>query len=169
MKNYYKYVDEDKTECFLELDEDFFCERAIYKTGNNVINTYLEIEHESYFLPEGNLKDSLEFMMVSSKVEFDTLWKESMMKSESNWNTLKMKYEIGDLVISRILCFYPQGIISNFGEEFNALSDFKTCQEKFGKEKMYPNKEIELRISGFDNINKLILLGVRNIEYNKKS
>jgi len=158
MKNHFKYIDENNTECYLELDEEFYCERAIYKTENNLINTYLTIEHELYFLPEGNLKGSLEFMNPSSKMEFDTLWKESMREFESDWNKLKMKYKVGDMVKSRILCFYPQGIISNFEEDFNALSDFKACEEKFGKEKMYPNNEIELVISEFDDINKTIRL-----------
>ncbi len=84
MKSYFKYKDENNTECFLELDEELYCERAIYKTENNLTNTYLTIEHESFFLPEGNLKDSLEFMNYSSKEEFDILWKKSMIRFESN-------------------------------------------------------------------------------------
>ncbi len=158
MKSYFKYTDENNTECFFELDDEFYCERAIYKTEKKIINTYLTIEHESYFLPEGSLKDGLEFMNSSFKEEFDTLWKESMMESESDWDELKMKYKIGEKVKSRILCFYPTGIISNFGEKFNAISDYKTCREKFGKERMYPNNEMELIISQFDDINKTVEL-----------
>ena len=158
MKNYFKYTDKNNTECFLELDEEFYCERAIYKTANTLINTYFVIEHEIFFLPEGELKDSLELMNPSSKMEFETLWKESTIEFESDWNKLKAKYKIGDIVKSRILCFYPQGIISNFGENFNALSDFKACERFFGKEKMYPNNIIELSISRFDDKNKLIQL-----------
>ncbi|PKH52575.1 hypothetical protein CXF68_18535 [Tenacibaculum sp. Bg11-29] len=158
MKSYFKYKDENNTECFLELDEELYCERAIYKTKNNLTNTYLTIEHESFFLPEGNLKDSLEFMNYSSKEEFDILWKKSMIRFESNWNKLKMKYKIGEKIKTHILCFYPQGIISNFGEKFNAISNFKACEEKFGKEKMYPNNEMELIISDFDDINKIVQL-----------
>lgn len=158
MKSYFKYTDEDSIDCFLELDEEYYCERAIYKTQNNLINTYLTIEKKPYFLPEGSLKDTLEFMNLSSKEEFDTLWKESMMEFESDWNELKMKYKIGEKVKSRILCFYPAGIISNFGEKFNAISDYKTCKKKFGKERMYPNDEMELTISKFDNTNKIIEL-----------
>ena len=158
MKSHFKYTDENNTECFLELDEKFFCERAIYKTENDLINTYLTVEHKSHFLPEGNLKESLEFMNSSSKAEFETLWKESTIESELNWNKLKLKYNIGDKVKTRILCFYPRGIISNFSEEFNAISDYKTCKKRFGKEKMYPNNEMELIISGFDDINKTVLL-----------
>jgi ribosomal protein S1 len=160
MKSYFKYTDEDSTECFLELDEEFYCERAVYKTKHKLINTYLTIEKEPYFLPEGNLKDGLEFMNLSSKEEFDILWKESMLESESDWNELKMKYKIGEKVKSRILCFYPTGIISNFGEKFNAISDYKTCREKFGKERMYPNNEMELIISKFDNTNKTVELKI---------
>ncbi len=158
MKSYFKYTDEDSIDCFLELDEECYCERAIYKTENNLINTYLTIEKGPYSLPEGNLKDALEFMNLSSKEEFDTLWKKSMMEFESDWNELKMKYKIGEKVKSRILCFYPAGIISNFGEKFNAISDYKTCREKFGKKRMYPNNEMELTISKFDNTNKIVEL-----------
>ena len=46
MKNYFKYIDENKTECFFELNHEFYCERALYKTENTLINTYLTIEHE---------------------------------------------------------------------------------------------------------------------------
>ena len=137
MKSYYKYSDENKTECFFELDEKFYCERAICKTENNFVNTYLTIEKETCFLPEGSLKDGLKIINLTSKEEFDSLWKESTMEYESDWDELKMKYKIGEKVKSRILCFYPTGIISNFGEKFNAISDYKTCREKFGQEKMY--------------------------------
>lgn len=158
MKSYFKYTDENKTKCFFELDNEFYCERAIYKTENELVNTYLTIEQEPYFLPEGSLKDGLEFMDSCSKEEFDILWKKSTVESESGWNELKKKYKIGENVKTRILCFYPIGIISNFGEDFNAISDFKDCEEKFGKEKMYPNNEMELVISEFDEINQIIRL-----------
>lgn len=69
-----------------------------------------------------------------------------------------MKYKIGEKIKTHILCFYPQGIISNFGEIFNAISNFKACEEEFGKEKMYPNNEMELIISDFDDINKIVQL-----------
>ncbi len=159
MKRYFNYTDANNTECYLELDEACYCLRAIYKTNNRLFNTYLDVEHELYILPEGSLKDSLQFMTPSSKTEFDALWSESMLPYESAWNKLKMKYKVGDIVNARILCFYPQGIISNFGEDFNALSDYKACEAKFGKEKMYPHHEIELYISGFDDFNKIIRLG----------
>jgi hypothetical protein len=158
MKNYFKYTDENKTECFFELDNEFYCERAIYKAENELVNTYLTIEQDPYFLPEGSFKDVLELMDSISKVEFDILWKESTVESESDWNELKKKYKIGKNVKTQILCFYPTGIISNFGEDFNAISDFKDCEEKFGKEKMYPNNEMELVISEYDDINQLIRL-----------
>jgi len=158
MKNYFKYIDENKIECFFELDNEFYCERAVYKSENELVNTYFTIEQELYFLPEGSLKDSLEFMDSSSKEEFDILWKESTIKSESDWNKLKERYKIGEKVKTRILCFYPTGIISNFGEKFNAISDFNDCEEKFGKEKMYSNNEIDLIISEFDDINQIVRL-----------
>lgn len=158
MKSYFKYTDENKIECFFELDDELYCERAIYKTENKLINTYLTIEQEPYFLPEGSLKEGLEFMNSGSKEEFDILWKESMMESESDWDQLKIKYKIGEKVKSQILCFYPTGIISNFGEKFNAISDYKTCRKKFGKERMYPNNKMELIISQFNDINKIVEL-----------
>ena len=162
MKNYFKYIDENKTECFFELDYEFYCERAIYKTENTLINTYLTIEHEIFFLPEGNLKDSLEFMNVGSQKEFEVLWEESMMKVESDWKELKMKYKIGEMVVAQILCFYPTGIISNFGEKFNALSNLKDCENQFGKAMMYPNNDMDLIISQFDDTNRIVLLEVIN-------
>ena len=70
----------------------------------------------------------------------------------------KKKYNIGEKIKTRILCFYPTGIISNFSEAFNAISNFKDCKQKFGKEKIYPNKEMELFISEFDDINQIVQL-----------
>lgn len=162
MKHYFKYIDEDKVACFLELNAEFFCERAIYKTKNSIINTYLNIENEVYCLPEGNLKESRGFMDTSTEFQFKSIWEKSMSAFESDWNNLKVAYKIGDIVKSKILCFYPQGIVSNFGAVFNALSDYEPCATKFGKEKMYPNNELELRISDFDNTNRLIKLEVNN-------
>ncbi|BDD05531.1 hypothetical protein [Aureibacter tunicatorum] len=158
MKYYYKFIDENKTECFLEMDSEFYCERAIFKTQDLLVNTYLTIEKKSCFLPEGCLKECLKFMNPSSIAEFDTLWNESMKASESDWNKLKKKYKIGDVVDSKILCFYPQGVISNFGEGFNALSDYESCKEKFGDEHMSLGYIMKLIIAEFDDTNKIIHL-----------
>jgi len=160
MEQYFKYTDEEGVQCFLELDEEFYCERTVYKTENELINTYLTIEHQLYFLPEGNMKESLEFMNASSKTEFENHWEESMNGTESDWKKIKRKYQIGDLIKSKILCFYPQGIILNFGEPFNALSNYEACKTVFGKDKMYPNQELDLKISAFDNINRIVILTV---------
>lgn len=160
MKSYFKYTDEDKTECFLELDDEFYCERAIYKTAEDLINTYLTIEHNRYFLPEGSMEDSVVFFENISKSEFDLLWKESTLKFENHWKEFKSKYAVGDKVKTKILCFYPNWVVSNFGEIFNAVSDYKSCVEKIGSNKMYPNTEIEMIISAFDDINKIVRLKI---------
>ncbi|WP_394747651.1 hypothetical protein [Spongiimicrobium salis] len=162
MYHYFKYNTANEVECFLELDREFYCERALYKTKKEIINTYITIEDESYFLPEGSLKEAVTNMTLSSKTEFNQLWKVSMLAFEDDWSRLKNKFKIGDMVKTKILCFYPKGIISNFGEEFHALSDYHICEKKFGQHRMYPKNELELEVSGFDDINKLILLGPFN-------
>ncbi len=156
---YYKFSFED-TNYFLELDCDNYCVRAIFQKNNVLYNTYLFVNNDEFSLPEGNLFDSLEYFDNFTEKEFEILWKKSVKDYENKWESLKKKFHIGDIVQSKILCFYPQGIISNFGAFFNALSDYNACKEKFGKENMYPNNELELKISEFDDKNKIVKLQI---------
>lgn len=160
MKTYYTYTDEKGIECFYELNTELYCERAVFKTPHKITNTFLEIEQESYFLPEGSLKDSLPFMKPTSKIEFNIIWQKSMKGVEEDWLVLKSKYRIGTKIKSKILCIYPQGVVLDFGEKFYALSSYESCLKKIGKEKIYPKNELELTISAFNDTNKIVELSL---------
>ncbi len=156
--NYYKF-DFEGVEYFLEIKNNY-CQRAIFRKDNELFNTFLSVNNKDYILPEGDLSNSIEFFGKYSEFEFKKLWKKSIFNYIPEWERLKTKYKIGEIVKTRIICFYPQGIISNFGEFFNSLSDYDECCKKFGHKNMYPNKYLELEISDFDDENMIIKLQI---------
>ncbi len=159
---YYQFNVEN-VDYFLELDKSdggYYCLRAIFQKDNELYNTYLAVNHNEFNLPEGDLFHGLEHFKPHSEKEFQILWKKSMHDYENKWQALKQQFHRGNLVKTKILCFYPQGIISNFGAFFNALSDYEACKERFGEENMYPDKELELEIDEFDDNNKIVKLKI---------
>lgn len=160
MKEYYKYIDEENVICFLELDEDFYCERAIYDISGIFISTNLRIEDEKYFLPEGSCIDSLEYFTKSTQIEFIDNWNKAISPSLDSWRKLKSELIIGDKINAEIICFYPQGIILEIGKPFYAIANTNECKKRFGTQEMYPNKKFELTIDEFDDANLWVKLKI---------
>jgi ribosomal protein S1 len=158
MRKYYKYNDEENVICFLELDEELYCERAIYDIDGNFVSTNLTIEDEKYFLPEGSFIDCLESLTQTTQKEFLDIWNKVTFPHLKNWDKLKIELEIGQIINANILCFYPQGIILNIGQEFYAIADYGECKNKFGADKMHPNEKLEFTIGEFDNNNLWVKL-----------
>ena len=158
MKKYYRYTDDENVTCFLELDEELYCERAIYDIGGKLVSTNLTVEDEKYFLPEGSFKDSLEHLTETTQKEFIKNWDKVISPYLDSWEKLKSKLVIGQRINTEIVCFYPQGIILEIGKAFYAIANYKDCEKQFGKDNMYPHKKIDLTIEEFDNDNLWIKL-----------
>lgn len=160
MKKYYKYIDEENVICFLELDEELYCERSIYNIGEKFVSTNLTIEDEKYFLPEGSFIDSLEHLTESTEREFKDNWNKVILPYLDSWSKLKSELVIGHRINAEIICFYPQGIILEIGQAFYAIANYNDCEKHFGTDKMYPHKKIDLTIEEFDNDNLWVKLKI---------
>lgn len=161
---YYKFTDfeslEYTFECFAELDDEFYCLRAVFRTPDGLFNTFTnDLRSEHHILPEASWQDDIESSQEVPSEEFISLWKQSMLEYEEPWKVLKNSYEIGQILCLSVVCFYPHGVILKVNDLFNALADYQHCKNKFGREKMYPQNNFELRILGFDDENKLVLVG----------
>lgn len=51
------------------------------------------------------------------------------------------------------MCFYPQGVIVQYGERFYGLANYKDCESHLGLKNMYPQQKIRLYVESFDNEN----------------
>lgn len=152
MVQYFK--DEYQGNIYLyELDDDLYCLRAIFITTTDIFNTNLSIEQSQFFLPEGSFEDRLEHLLIISKEEFQCYWKLSISSHISRWNSLKAKLNIGQKMNTQIVCFYPQGVIVNFKEDFYGLANYEDCLSILGSKHMYPHQHIELFIDHFDDEN----------------
>jgi ribosomal protein S1 len=79
------------------------------------------------------------------------------------WNKIKNKYIIGQKIITKINCIYPQGIIFNVGEMFHGIADYDECKAKYGSKYLYSGNEMEMDIIGYDDDNMWIKLKPNNI------
>jgi len=163
MNKYYKYTDTDtdNVDCFLELDKEFYCLRAIYNIGKEYISTNLTIEDERYFLPEGSFSDSLEYMTETTEAEFLEKWGSATLPHLENWEKLKIELATGQRIQSKILCFYPQGIVCEIGKAFYGIANYNECESYFGSDKMCVGERLDLIISEFDNDNLWIKLQIQ--------
>jgi hypothetical protein len=160
MNKYYKYIYEENVTCFMELDEELYCFRAIYQNEENLISTNIQIEKSKYGLPEGSFIDCLEHLTVTTQKEFLDIWNKVVSSNLDSWNKLKSELVIGDKINAKIICFYPQGIILEIGQLFCAIANYDECRNHFGGDKMYPREEIALKIEGFDDDNLWIKLKI---------
>ena len=152
--SYYKYIDTETEENVLyELDQEYYCLRSILVTTSLSINTSLSIEQADFFLPEGPFSDILDDMIPIGKSEFLSYWNQSIVKHLSDWNELKSKFNIGQHIETEIVCFYPQGVIVQYNENFYGLANYKDCESLLGSKHMYPQQKIRLYVDSFDNEN----------------
>lgn len=147
-------------QCFAELDDELVCLRAVYKTEEGIFNTFTnDILTKYHILPEGSWDLSLDGIKLCSKEVFLKLWNESMGIYEEPWNKLKLNHKIGQVLYLPVVCLYPQGVILKINNLFNALANYEYCNKKFGSDKMYPTNIFELKLLGFDDENKLVIVG----------
>lgn len=160
MNKYCKYIYEENVTCFMELDEELYCFRAIYQNDKNLISTNIQIENSEYGLPEGSFSHCLEDLTAITQREFLELWSKATLLYADSWNKLKAKLVIGDKINAKIICFYPQGIILEIWQLFCAIANYDECRNHFGGDKMYPREEIALKIEGFDDDNLWVRLKI---------
>lgn len=165
--HYYKYSDDETYEyafqCFAELDDDYYCLRTVYHTPEGLINSFTNGVEHLHGLPEGSWEDILDDNEPSNAQEFEQIWTQSLLPFEKDWQVLKNNYQLNQKVTLKIVCFYPQGILLKFDnplfdKKFYALAHHQQSLKKIGKEKMYPNNQLELMIQDFDDVNKLVLV-----------
>lgn len=157
MTIYTQEISETGELALFELDDTFYCLRAIYVKQPFIFNTNLTVEHASYFLPEGCFADALDEIEQISKDKFLYYWHLSISPHLKDWQKLKEKFKIGQFIKTYIVCFYPQGVIVQFGEKFYGLANDHECLCVLGAQKMYSNTTIELCIDKFDDENLWVI------------
>lgn len=154
---YYHFDDPDYDDypSYIELAPDYYCLRKISDLGDTLKNTSLHVNDEMCVLPEGSWAEHLEYMkhhQISAHT-FDEKWQLSKKPYLSAWQTLKTKYVIGQCVQAKIVVFYPQGIVLDWGERFYGIAPYELCKQTFGADAMYPNHHLALCLVGFDEVN----------------
>jgi hypothetical protein len=48
------------------------------------------------------------------------------------------------MIETEIVCFYPQGVIVQYNEEFFGFVDYNDCKSVLGASNMYPQQKIKL-------------------------
>lgn len=161
--HYYKYCDDETFpytyQCFAELDNEYYCLRTVYQTPEGLINSFTNGVEHLHGLPEGSWADILAENEPSNAQEFEQIWSQSLLPFKKAWQNLKEKTYFHQTVNLKVVCFYPQGVVLKFDEIFYALADYNQCLAKFGQKNMYPNHYFDLSITGFDDINMIILVG----------
>ncbi|MEM1320997.1 MAG: hypothetical protein AAGG75_12160 [Bacteroidota bacterium] len=158
MKKYYKYkVKIDKVDGLhlLELDEEFYCCRAIFIDEHGSYTTnFIKNDDDRYYLPEGNLEEAISSFQVIPKSVFDMTWSNALKLCSEDWS--KHKKEIAkknQIFKGYIVCFYPQGVIVNIGFKYFGIIDYERCLEVVGKHQMYPGHHFKCEVADFDDEN----------------
>lgn len=168
MKKYYEFTYEVNVTCLIELDNELYCERAIYKTGEQFITTNLSIKNEKYFLPEGSFKDCFEQLKEITQQHFTDIWNSIIEHNLVNWNKLKNELKVGQIINVEIICFYPQGVMLDIGYPFFAISNYNEFEKHLGNENMYPGIKTTVSIEDFDNKNLWIKVKPTKLSFLKK-
>lgn len=77
MYSYYKNTDRDGVIVLYELDQEYYCLRAICITSTIILNSAVIDEQSNFFLPEGSFSENLEQLSVTTKEEFLNFWYKS--------------------------------------------------------------------------------------------
>lgn len=157
---YYNFSDENFDLCqkYFELDKDYYCTRQIVHKNDTFINSSIEVEGE-FFLPEGSFKSELAFLTEEiTQKQFEELWKHSKIPYLQSQEALKQSVYIGNIINGRLICFYPQGIIFDVGQNFYAIADYEVCKAIFGLDKLYPQQIFPFQVTDFDDLHLWIRL-----------
>jgi len=152
--NYFKYTDNEVNIgeiAYLELDEEYYCFRAVFAAQNKLWTT--NFIQEIYFLPEGSWYDVLDMLEKISEKEFNNLWERALKPFIGKWNKTKNNNSTGNIVKTKFACNYPQGIILSINETFYGIADYDECKMKYGWERLYPRSEFDMKIIGYDEKN----------------
>lgn len=162
MKHYYQYslvsVGENGWS-MVELDEQFVCLRAIYKTSKEEFTTNFK-ETNDFGLPEGALNNSFKESEKISLEKFNETWSLFILKHQKSWNEIKERLKVGSEVNAKLQYFYPQGVILDIEEKFMGIAEYDKCLEVLGTKRMYPENRIMGKIKSFDDENMWIELTV---------
>ncbi|MBH2002957.1 MAG: hypothetical protein I8H98_11950 [Moraxellaceae bacterium] len=163
MYSYYKYIDTDGEITLYEVDQEYYCLRSIFVNSSECINTNLSIKQTNFFLPEGNFSESLDILTPIKKEEFLNFWDQSISKYLKRWNELKNKFKIGEMIETEIVCFYPQGVIVQYDEEFFGFVDYNDCKSVLGASNMYPQQKFKLFVENFDDDNLWVNFSIKSV------
>ncbi|WP_228129365.1 hypothetical protein [Acinetobacter modestus] len=97
------------------------------------------------------------------KEEFLNFWDQSISKYLKRWNELKNKFKIGEMIETEIVCFYPQGVIVQYDEEFFGFVDYNDCKSVLGASNMYPQQKIKLFVENFDDDNLWVNFSIKSV------
>ena len=92
---YFKYFDvETNRIIYYELDEEYYCLRAVFEEKNKLITT--NFINDEYLLPEGSFYEMQEYLgkkIVENK--FNNKWETALKPFIEQWNNIKNKNKYG--------------------------------------------------------------------------
>jgi hypothetical protein len=157
---YFEYIDNEEnkeTIIYYELDEEYYCLRAIFEEDNKSMTT--NFIHNDYLLPEGSFYQIINILEKEiDENTFNNKWKIALKPFLEKWNETKNVYDIGKNIKVKINCIYPQGIIFDVNGMFYGIANYEECKIKHGTKKLYPKYEFEMKIIEYDEKNMWIRL-----------
>jgi hypothetical protein len=139
---YFKYIDREINPgeiIYYELDEKYYCLRAILDNNNKLMTTNFIDDY--YFLPEGSFDDcSVKLLEEITENEFKRKLEIALKPFLENWNEIKNVNIAENNIKVRIKCMYPQGIIFDINGMFYGIADYNECKVKYRTNNLYPKK-----------------------------
>jgi hypothetical protein len=139
-------ISDEKDQYLIEINEKGFATRQIVFSEDGTCH----ISCREDCLAEGQIKDSDMDGEVKeiSEQEFESDWNDIVSRYRYEWEAIKLKNHIDDVITGDFKCYYPQGKIFTYNQFFVLYK---------GRKEAKLHTEIEMRIIGFDNKNMWIV------------
>lgn len=147
----YIFFEFDEIKYWIEVANDgYACMQIICENG------VYHLSCRTDCLAEGMVDTENDCEQITLKL-FDEIWNENSIDIQGIWEVEKHKYSIGTVVKGIIKYFYPQGVIFDI-DNIQGCADYTSCKENSHSTSLYPNHLITGIVSGYDEVNKWILL-----------
>lgn len=142
----YVTISDDEEVYWIEVDNENYALRQVIKDKDNVFH----ISCLEDCLAEGKI-DNLEKYEIITQDRFLYIWNKVLEKYQVHWNNVCKKYRREDILIGKVMFFYPQGVILQ-GKDYMAI--YK------GNKNMILHNCYQMRIIDYDNENRWIIVDI---------
>lgn len=161
--HYFKYNDDEiNGVVYLEIDHENYAVKQILVTHDKIVASNRKDGEYHFYLAEGPIDCSEISDYGGSQIndeEFYSVWNQYLKTLVLDWNITKKLFPIGKRIEGLIEVLYPQGILVAILPDVIGVADYNECRENSRAENMYPQKRIEGRVNGYDEVNLWLILG----------